>query len=160
MSHEAVTESRPIGLIQEIAIGSARAVEEAPEWEILELAVDSGASVIVIGEEMVKAVDAVNARPDIKYEVADGSQIPHLGEKEFKAFSESGIIRHLSAQVNEVNKAALSVSRIVKAGNTVVFDESGSYIEHKESGEWMPLEEKRGVYTLKMWVPRDQTSPF
>ena len=27
---------------------------------------------------MVKAVDAKGARPDVKYEVADGSQIDHL----------------------------------------------------------------------------------
>ena len=33
-------------------------MEEIPEWEELEIAVDSGASVTVIGREMVKAVEA------------------------------------------------------------------------------------------------------
>ena len=47
----------------------------------------------------------------------------------------------------EVNKALLSVSRIVKSGNRVVFDSDGSYIEHKESGEIEPLEKRGGVYT-------------
>ena len=64
------------------------------------------------------------------------------------------------AQVTEVNKALLSASRIVKAGNRVVFDSEGSYIEHKPSGEWIPLEERRGIYRIKVWIPRDQESLF
>ena len=164
--HEAPTTPGPtgdrnqVGIIREIHIGSTRAVEEVPEWEVLEMAVDSGASATVIGEEMVKAVAAQNIRPDVKYEVADGSHIPHMGEKKVNAFTECGLSRNLVAQVTEVNKALLSVSKIVGAGNRVVFDDEGSYIEHKTSGEWMPLEERGGIYVLKMWVPREQKSPF
>ena len=121
---------------------------------------DSGASVTVIDEDQVRAVTASNARPDVKYEVADGSQIPNLGEKAFGAVTDNGLFRNMSAQVADVNKALLSVSRIVKAGNRVVFDSDGSYIEHKTTGEWEPLEEKGGIYTLKVWVPRDQSTPF
>ena len=64
------------------------------------------------------------------------------------------------AAVTEVDDALLSVSKVVKAGNKVVFDESGSYIEHKSSGEVTPLIEQRGLYKLKMWVPKDQSYPF
>ena len=64
------------------------------------------------------------------------------------------------AAVTEVDDALLSVSKVVKAGNRVVFDESGSYIEHKESGEVIPLLEQRGLYKLNMWVPKDQSHPF
>ena len=103
---------------------------------------------------------AQNARPDVKYEVADGSFIPHLGEQQFSAVTDCALLRKLSAQVTEVNKALLSVSRIVHADSRVVFDSDGSYIEHKTSGEWMPLEEKSGTLTLKMWIPREQDSPF
>ena len=39
------------------------------------------------------------------------------------------------AAVTEVDDALLSVSKVVRAGNRVVFDQSGSYIEHKTSGE-------------------------
>ena len=45
-------------------------------------------------------------------------------------------------------------------GNRVVFEQSGSYIEHVESGEVTPLIEQRGLYKLKMWVPKDQSCPF
>ena len=92
-------------------------VEEAPEWEALELTVDSRASATVVGEDMVKAVPAENARADVVYEGADGSQIPHLCEKKFSAVTECGLLRRMVAQVTEVNKALLSVSKIVNAGN-------------------------------------------
>ena len=124
------------------------------------MAVDSGASATVIGEEMVKAVSAQNIRHDVKYEVADGSHIPHMGEKRLNAYTDESLSRDLVAQVTEVNKALLSVSKIVRAGNRVVFDSAGSYIGHKPSGEWTPLEERGGIYVLKMWVPREQKSLF
>ena len=131
-------------------------MEEVPEWEELEVAVDSGASVTVIGRDMVKAVEAKGARPDVKYEVADGSHIEHLGEKTFKAFSDIGTEHHMTAQVTEVNKALLSVSKLAGKGCRVVFDEGNSFIENKTSGDWIPLEERNGMYFIKMWIAKDQ----
>ena len=64
------------------------------------------------------------------------------------------------ASVTDVEDALLSVSKIVKVGNRVVFDDTGSYIEHKMTGEVTPLIEQRGLYKLKMWVPKNQSYPF
>ena len=64
------------------------------------------------------------------------------------------------AAVTDVDDALLSVSKVVKAGNRVVFDQGGCYIEHKLSGEVTPLIKQRGLYKLKMWVPKDQSHPF
>ena len=83
-----------------------------------------------------------------------------MGEKTFKAYTDQGHLRHMTAAVTEVDDALLSVSTVVKAGNRVVFDDSGSYIENKQSGEVTPLTEQRGLYKLKVWVPKDQSSPF
>jgi hypothetical protein len=44
------------------------------------------------------------------------------------------------------------VSKAVKAGNVVVFDEDGSYIENKLTGQKTWLTEEGGMYALKMWV--------
>ena len=99
------------------------------------MTVDSGAGATVVNDTMIKVVTAKNVRPDVKYEVADGSHIPNMGEKTFAAFTDGGVLRSMTAQVTEVNKALLSVSRIVRAGNRVVFDEEGSYIEDKATGE-------------------------
>ena len=64
------------------------------------------------------------------------------------------------AAVTDVDDALLSVSKVVRAGNRVVFDEEGSYIEHKQTGEVTPLSEVGGLYKLKMWVPKNQSYPF
>ena len=81
-------------------------------------------------------------------------------EKAFNAYIGQGHLRHMVAAVTEVDDALLSVSKVVKAGNRVVFDADGSYIENKTTGEVTPLMEQRGLYKLKMWIPKDQTHPF
>ena len=43
--------------------------------------VDSGASGTVVGEDMVKAVEAVNVKNDIFFKMAGGSRTPHMGRK-------------------------------------------------------------------------------
>ena len=48
----------------------------------------------------------------------------------------------------------LSVSKMVRAGHTVVFSPQGAYIYDEESGEVMNMEEQGGMYMLKMWVKR------
>ena len=85
------------------------------------------------------------------YETANGERIPNLGEKRFVGHTEEGLERRVTAQVAEVNKALLSVKRIVAAGNRVVFDYD-SYIEDKNTGERTWLHESNGMYMLRMWV--------
>ena len=58
----------------------------------------------------------------------------------------------MRAQVCDVNKALLSVHRVVQAGNRVAFASSGSYVEGETAGETMELVEKGGMYMLKLWV--------
>ena len=62
--------------------------------------------------------------------------------------------------MTDANKAVLSVSKIVGKGCRVVFDGDGSFIENKSSGQWVPLEQRHGMYVLRMWVPKTQKSPF
>ena len=88
----------------------------------------------------------------MQYEVASGDLIPNLGEKNFVAYGEGGQARTIKAQVCEVNKPLLSVSRMVQAGNTVVFSRSGSYVEDENSGERISLREQGGMYMLKLWI--------
>ena len=114
------------------------------------MAVDSGASVTVIGRHMVSAVNASVPRPGIKYEVADGSYIDHLGENTFTAYIDVGHEHYLTAQVTDANKALLSVSKLVGKDCRVVFDSDESYIENKSSGDWFPLEEQNDMYVLKL----------
>ena len=120
--------------------------------------VDSGASSTVIGEDKVRAVAATSPVAERHFKMADGGLIPHNGAKKFKAVSEEGCDRWLHAQVTSVEEPLLSVSQIVAAGCKVVFDKYNSYIEDTTRGEKIFLEQKGGLYMLKMWVPREQ--PF
>ena len=86
-------------------------------------------------------------------------RIPNLGQKKFSGNSKEGIQRILTAQVCDVNKALLSVRKVVAAGNRVVFDDDGSFIEDKRTMEKMWLQEANGMYMLKMWIPKSST-PF
>ena len=88
----------------------------------------------------------------MQYKVASGEPISNLGEKSFLAYGEQGQVRAIKAQVCEVNKALLSVSRMVHAGNAVVFSSFGSYVEDESTGERIPLKEQGGMYMLKLWV--------
>jgi len=125
------------------------------EWEEIDMAVDSGATETVIGEHMLCGIETVEGeacKKGVQYEVASGTLIPNLGEKKFIAVGEGGEMRKMKAQVCEVNKALLSVKRVLQAGNRVVFEKSGSYIEDETSGERMYLHEEGGMYMLKLWV--------
>ena len=76
-------------------------VGEAPQWEEMELAVDSGASETVIPEDTVRAAELVPSeasRRGVEYEVANGARIPNLGQKAFQAMThEEGIVRSITA---------------------------------------------------------------
>ena len=95
------------------------------EWEEIEFNVGSGASETVVGELMLKSVETKEGeqkRNGIEYEVANGVEIPNLGEKKFIGHMANGSMRGITAQVTEVNKALMSVSRMLEMGNRVVFD--------------------------------------
>ena len=117
----------------------------------------------MISEDMVSSAEIKEgpaARRGVEYEVANGVRIPNIGEKRFIGTSGEGIKRHITAQVCEVNKGLLSVRRMVQAGNTVVFKNQGSYIQDNKTRERMYLEERNGMYMLKLWTKADKSSGF
>ena len=76
----------------------------------------------------------MQSKRGVEYEVANGIKIPNMGENNFIGHTGEGHARNLTAQVCEANKALLSVSKLVRAGNKVVFgDTDGNYIEDKET---------------------------
>ena len=124
-------------------------------WEEIELTVDSGAGETVVPEGLVNSVEikeGAASKSGVQYECANGERIPNLGEQKFMAYTQEGCQKRIRAQVCEVTKALLSVRRLVEAGNRVVFEEGGSYIEDIYRKERMYLQEKHGMYTLKVWT--------
>ena len=90
-----------------------KSIKEAEdEWEEVELAVDSGATESVVHEEMatnVATVPGEASRRGVSYKVANGEQLPNLGEKVFEAVSENHVLRQMTAQVCDVDTGLLSV---------------------------------------------------
>ena len=145
-----------LGVLREIVPDSVNSMEEQ-EWEEINMAVDSGATETVVGEDMLTSVETKEGsayRRGVQYEVANGERVANLGEKKFVCYGDEGQERGMTAQVCDVNKALLSVRRLVQAGNKVVFDSSGGYIQDEETGERMMMKEQGGMYMLKLWVRR------
>ena len=121
------------------------------------MTVDSGATETVINDDMLQNVDTKQGnayKRGVKYEVANGEVIDNLGEKTFEGVLESGEVRGVTAQVCDVNKALMSVRKMVNAGNRVVFEPNGGYIENMHTGSKIDMTDKGGMYTIKMWVQR------
>ena len=136
--------------------GGIQAVSDG-EWELVEAAIDSGATENVMAERALKGIKTIegeSSRRGVAYEVANGVRIPNLGEKKLEGLTDhEGLRRMLTAQVCDVTKPLLSVSRMVACGHRVVFDTGASYIEDKTSGERIWLNESNGMFMLKLWVP-------
>ena len=126
-------------------------------WELLEVAVDSGATESVMLDQLLTSIPtapSAASRRGVEYEVANGQRVPNEGEKRFNAITEDGVDKKVVMQVCDVNQGLLSVSKMTAAGNCVVFDEDGSYIKDKNSGEITWMEKRNGMFTLKLWVPK------
>ena len=82
----------------------------------------------------MKAVGASDPDPRKHYTLANGADIPHMGEKKFvgltsECWTSKGTGKIFTAQVTDVHKPLLSVSQIVSKGGKVVFGKDKSYIE-------------------------------
>ena len=130
-------------------------VADPSGWEVLKVYVDSGATENVLGEEMlcnVELKEGIQKKRNVTYEVANGVQIPNLGERTFAGVTSEKLVKSMTAQVCEVNKALFSVFKMVQAGNKVVFgDVDGSYIQDPD-GNRIWLEESGGMYSMNVWV--------
>ena len=62
------------------------------------------------------------------------------------------------AQVCALDETLLSVSKLTKRGNRVVFDDDGSYVENKTTGQRTWTAEDGAMHTLKMWVSKQSTA--
>ena len=77
-------------ILQTIEPEGVNAVSQGGDYELVELAVDSGATETVIGEQMLQTVEVKQgsaSRRGVEYEVSNGVRIPNLGEKKFAGIS-------------------------------------------------------------------------
>ena len=90
----------------------------------VDVKIDSGATEKMIPEAMLEGVidigEGITFKRGVQYEVANGSQIPNLGERRFVGFTEDGAANYIVAQVCAVNQGPMSVRQMTKKGKRVV----------------------------------------
>ena len=102
------------------------------------------------------------SKAGVMYEIADGTEIPNLGEKLMPVVTAEGAWKGLRAQVADVSKALQSVRSLVRSGHVVVFgdgeDGSESYIVNKFTGECTAVKDDGVNYLLGLHIaPRSES---
>ena len=128
-------------------------------WEYFEAILDSGATVTVIPPSLAKEYEILEgeaAKAGVKYEIANGEEIPNLGEKLMPIMTSEGTTRGLRAQVADVSKPLQAVRSLVRSGHVVVFgdgeDGNANYIMNKLTGEVNMVKDDGTNYLLGMYV--------
>ncbi len=127
-----------------------------PSWKRISIAIDSGACDSVISPEDVpdyEIYESKDSRRGENFQSATGEPIPNLGDLRLPMYLREGQVKGMVMKAAPVAKPLGSVKRICAAGHRVVFDESGSYIMHKGTGDVTWLREEDGNYMLDAWVP-------
>ena len=83
----------------------------------------------------------------------DTKQAIH-GKKAVRGYTKEGSDIGMDIQIADVKKTLGSVTRLCEAGIRLVFDDEGSYVENKHTGEKSMLVKERGSYVLSLWVER------
>ena len=105
----------------------------------------------------VKVLETNASKAGVQYTAAGGHKIDNLGMQRPYIFLQDGSMHIMSFQVAGVSKALGAVSRLVGAGNRVIFDDPatvGSFIENKATGKKTPLRQHNGVYYLDVGKAR------
>ncbi len=96
--------------------------------------------------------DSRASKLGLKYEVANGEIVPNEGQNRLEGFTDDGVPIGVTAQVAGVNKPLMSVMRTCRSGNTVVFDDDGSYVYNKASGIVSQIKDDGCRYLFPIWV--------
>ena len=136
------------------------------EWEKLTAILDSGASVTVVPPHVGRDYEITRgdaAAAGVRYEIADGNEIPNLGEKLLPIMTREGTWRSLKAEVADISRPLQSVRSLIKTGHRVVFgggdDGNFHYIENIITGEINAVEDDGSNYLMTYSIaPKAQAS--
>ena len=130
-------------------------------WRRVSIAIDSGACDNVIAPDDVPAhqvIETMESKMGENFQSATGEPIPNLGNIKLPLYLREGMVKGMTMKAAPVAKPLGSVKRICSAGHRVVFDDAGSYIISKLTGEVNWLREEDGNYMLDAWVPPPATA--
>ena len=119
----------------------------------VELTIDSGAAEHVVGPKDLPHLPVGPSRKHVQYTMANGQKTSNRGEQHVMAVTSGGHEIAFKAQVTDVHRPLMSVSRICDKGNRVVFESHGGYIESLNTGEKIHVHRDHNVYRLQVCVP-------
>ena len=117
------------------------------------LTIDSGAAEHVVGPRDLPHIQITSPRKNVRYTMANGHRTSNHGEQSVSAITLHGQEISFKAQVTDVHRPLMSVSRICDRGNRVVFEAQGGYIESLTTGEKIQVKRDQNVYRLQVDVP-------
>ncbi len=133
------------------------------EYERADMLIDSGASVCGCPRYFARGHPKLPREGRESFRAANNGQILNQGSVEITAGFQNGDLHKMKFAVMDLQRIIVAVSRMVKAGNRVVFDSAengGSYIYNKKSGRYHVIHERNGVYVVPIWIRRPTTTGF
>jgi hypothetical protein len=145
-------EETPVGAV------TTQQPEVWQDYEVVEAMMDSGAGECVCGPQHFSGID-MTVNPDrasarTEYITADGGRIRNQGEKLVPGLSDEGASMNINFQVTQVETPLIAVSKLTAVGHQVWFGGDHGYITHGSSGKHTKFFKKKGVFVLRIWVPR------
>ena len=119
------------------------------------LTVDSGAADHVMPISWLTWIImtmSLGALRGLHYVSASGGRLPNLGERKVEFLTEEGTWASIVFQIAGINKPLLSVSKLIRDGWRVVFDEEECFMLHKDSKKKIEIKRERGVFVIDAYV--------
>ena len=104
----------------------------------------------------IKVDETEASRKGRHYQAANGSQIKNYGERKLIGEAGKGIGSSIKMQVADVTKALGAVTKLCDAGNRVIFDNEGSFVENKTTEIKTEIKRDNGTYTMDFWVKKSK----
>ena len=101
--------------------------------------------------------ESPGSKAGVTYEVANGNEIPNLGQKFLAVVTAEGTVRGYSTQCADVTKPLQAVRALMANQHAVVFDSEGCFVFNKVSGELNVMRDDGVNFYLDQWViPKDK----
>ena len=129
--------------VQNLTQFTKREPATAPNgWEILSAIVDSGATITALHPKDGKAYkleESAGSKAGVSYGVANGDDLPNVGEKNMAILTAEGTLRGYHTQCAEVSEPLESVRQLLRNKHCVLFGlgeaEDEHFIINKVTGE-------------------------
>jgi len=125
------------------------------KWERIQAIIDSGSTTPVMPTalaQMYEPKESKASREGVTYRVANGVEIPNLGEKWFPVITKEGSLRGYHSQCADVTTVLQSVNHLNSTGHGVWLDGKESFMIHKGTGEVNRIDHDGRNFTQEMWV--------